>query len=91
MKIVICNRRPLPNNAQKRRRNKPSTSKFPWAHMAVGDSFFVKGYATPKSYKGTGRTPLGCVMGYKLVPGSSWVVRDRTEHGRTGVRVWRIA
>lgn len=91
MKIVICNRRPMPNNVKIPRRNKPSTSRFPFAHMKVGDSFFVKGYASESSYKETGRPQFGVVMGHKLVPGSSWSIRDRKENGRAGVRVWRTA
>ena len=91
MKIVISNHRSIPNSAKIPRRNTPSTSRFPFAHMKVGDSFFVKGYSSGKTYKQTGRTQFGVIMGHKLVPGSSWSVRDRTEKGRKGVRVWRIA
>lgn len=91
MRIVICNRRPIPARATKRRRNTPSTSRFPFAHMKVGDSFFVKGYASHAIYKEVGRPQFGVAMGHKLVPGSAWSVRDRKEKGRIGVRVWRIA
>jgi hypothetical protein len=91
MKIVICNRRPIPKNATIPRRNKPSTSRFPFAHMKVGDSFFVKGYSSKKTYRETSRPQFGVLMGHKLVSGSSWSVRDRKEKGRVGVRVWRIA
>lgn len=91
MKIVICNRRAIPNSAKVPRRNTPSTSRFPWAHMKVGDSFFVKGYASNKIYRETGRPQFGAMMGHKLIPGSSWSIRDSKEKGRVGVRVWRIA
>lgn len=91
MKIVICNRRSIPSSARIPRRNMPSTSRFPFAHMKVGDSFFVKGYSSKLTYKQTGRTQFGVSMGHKLVPGSSWSVRDSKEQGRVGVRVWRLA
>lgn len=85
MKITIERNIPIPG----RRNTTGSRSRFPWTMMGVGDSFFVPGYSRQGSpRKGT---QMGCSMGYKLVPNSSWVVRDARENGTKGVRVWRTA
>ena len=95
MKFVISNRRPIPRNSRgKYARNKPSTSRYPWTSMAVGDSFFVKGYVTKKAKaipRFANKKQMALVTGYKMVPESSWTSVMRYEHGNWGVRVWRTA
>lgn len=85
MNIVIDRDIPVPG----RRNTTGSRSKFPWTKMNVGDSFFVAGYSReggPRKH-----TKMGTTMGYKLVPNSSWIVRDAREKNTKGVRVWRTA
>lgn len=85
MNITVERNIPVPG----RRNTTGSRSKFPWTKMNVGDSFFAEGYSR---YGGPRKsTKMGCTMGYKLVPNSSWVVRDARENGTRGVRVWRTA
>jgi len=85
MNIIIERNIPVPA----RRNTTGSHSKFPWTKMNVGDSFFVEGYSRYGGHRNA--TKMGCTMGYKLVPNSSWVVRDARENGTKGVRVWRTA
>lgn len=85
MNIVIDRNIPVPS----RRNTTGMRSKFPWTKMKVGDSFFVEGYSRNGSSRNS--TKMGTTMGYKLVPNSSWVVRDVRENGAKGVRVWRTA
>ena len=64
-------------------------SQFPWTKMKPGDSFFAAGYARAQA---TSKRPkMGTSMGYKMVPNSSWAVREARENGLVGVRVWRTA
>ena len=55
--------------------------KYPWASMAVGDSFFVPG-------KGANDL-LGAARPRKLL-GEKHTCRTLTENGVKGVRVWRV-
>ena len=70
-----------------RRNTTGISSQFPWTKMKVGDSFFAEGYA--HAVATTKRPKMGTTMGYKMVPNSSWAVREARENGRLGVRVWR--
>lgn len=72
-----------------RRNTTGQRSQFPWTRLKVGDSFFAPGYA--RAHATSKRPKMGTTMGYKLVPNSSWVVRDALENGKIGVRVWRTA
>jgi hypothetical protein len=72
-----------------RRNTTGHRSQFPWTKMTVGDSFFAAGYARSKAT--SKRAKMSTTMGYKMVPNSSWAVREARENGRVGVRVWRTA
>ena len=63
--------------------------KWPWAEMAVGDSFFAAGYSLVQNQMGNPR--FSVTNGRLKVPGSKWITRTVTENGIKGVRVWRIA
>ena len=86
MEIKIERNIPVPDTA---RPSRSGWSRFPWALMKVGDSFFVAGYVTASSKeKGT---KMSATQGRKLLPKSSWAIRNVREKNRKGVRVWRVA
>lgn len=61
----------------------PSTgTKYPWAEMQVGDSFFVPDRRSPNMSSTAG------AAGRRL--GRRFTVRAVQEKGRRGVRVWRL-
>lgn len=74
---------PLPLPAKRGR------TKWPWATMAVGDSFFAPGYRTNSA---DGRDDLPAMAISRIAgrfPGTEWAARAVVEAGVSGVRVWR--
>ena len=63
---------------------------FPWRAMNPGDSIFIAGYGTKPS-KVSGMTQMSAIRGRVAFPGSKWTVREYTEDGVLGVRVWRLS
>lgn len=74
-KIGIDKNVPIPTKADR-------TTKYPWADMEIGDSFFV-----PKANKNTiASTSAAASVKYRHSYKTVEVVQGRTK----GVRVWRI-
>lgn len=59
-----------------------SAKKYPWEEMKVGDSFFAPGLTTSK---------LSNAASWRRTKGEKFAVRETTEHGVDGARIWRIA
>lgn len=65
----------------------PSQTKWPWALMRKGDSFFAPNYGTAGNKEGLPQ--LTTQYAKRLHPGSEWQIRSVTENGVRGLRVWR--
>lgn len=71
----VSKRLPIPEITHK--------SKYPWAEMSVGDSFFVPGKHTTQM--GGVAHQAGISLGVKFT------IRRVTEMQVSGVRIWRVA
>jgi hypothetical protein len=73
---------PVPNEGRE---------KYPWSKMQPGDSFFVPGGRQTTADKRPGlMVQITVPAAAKRVPGTKWAVRQATENGVNGVRVWRV-
>lgn len=66
-------------------------SKWPWAQMEPGDSFFAAGYVQSTQQRLGQELLMRAGAGTRVLPGSKWASRLLTENGVRGVRVWRVA
>lgn len=57
-------------------------TKYPFADMTTGDSFFVAGANSSALW--------GSIWSYKNRHGGNFTARTVTENGVKGVRVWRV-
>ena len=60
----------------------PSRLKYPLEKLEAGDSFFVPGK--------TGQSMRTTVYHYQRTRGGKFLVREVTEAGVSGARVWRV-
>lgn len=66
-------------------------SKYPFADMEVGESFFIEGGGIGSSSKVLRNRLTGaCARAAKAMPGKKFSLRMRNEDGTEGVRVWRV-